>query len=676
MAESLIEQSLRRASRPCHVLLLGDIDQAAQWKHFALRKRNQLLATGRDMPMSQVLQPDENTTIRILTGPVVDIVRIEVGGGLPHGIVSIPCTSLSPLGFGVPLLGSGDEWGSSGVDNPEAYDPPVTHPANGRAYQLAFMTTDGKGQVVPETKIPEVKHGSAWAGIVGKQKISDAGEKSDLRYGGPEGVAVYLDAQKKKKNVFSLNNKRMVWGIYPVPGMAKLYMNGQAANAYIQLGENEYLLSNAVSLGLRGNTLILLCYIQDGYGIFTAEAPKKIKDKVVFVQCGDAIHLTGMLTAQPNFLFNKSGTRCSAVIPFPTTPTETDTKVVHIDLDDSFAPTLTIVPPSAPQVMQSYLRGYYYYSGAVGALWGWNGFYHLDYDRAQDYYYDQNGHHELRLNETWADISVAPPAPSRSYSPIWHMDTDGYEPDLSWLVEPGEYTEYGTAEFSYQAKHVWGQRRPAACGYKGDEFILVEFEEKWDSTQEAAYTENDVFWGVDVNSVDYQGNPIITSYITRSTLYRIGTAREYDQKRITRSFLINGEYKCSADSVWYYHDRTEEFEEQVRNWPSGTLPYDSGGMTYYHVYGSPDGTFDPDTGAATPEWYIYNSQTNNVYPYGYDLHNNKVYATKMASVLADYNYVVSELGYYYPKWYTRSYDVGLFKNDTRLHTIFDGKKPI
>ena len=81
MAESLIEQSLRRASRPCHVLLLGDIDQAAQWKHFALRKRNQLLATGRDMPMSQVLQPDENTTIRILTGPVVDIVRIEVGGG-------------------------------------------------------------------------------------------------------------------------------------------------------------------------------------------------------------------------------------------------------------------------------------------------------------------------------------------------------------------------------------------------------------------------------------------------------------------------------------------------------------------------------------------------------------------------------------------------------------------
>lgn len=640
MAESLIDRQWRWAARPTHFVYLGDQAKAAEWKSFALKRKYQLLNIGNGGALVDHLYPDANTKISIYTLPGADRIVIEVSGGLPHGIVSIPCTSLSPLGFGVPLLGSGDEWGSSGVDNPEAYDPPVTHPANGRAYQLAFLTTDGKGQVVPETKIPEVKHGSAWAGIVGKQKISDAGEKSDLRYGGPEGVAVYLDAQKKKKNVFSLNNKRMVWGIYPVPGMAKLYMNGQAANAYIQLGENEYLLSNAVSLGLRGNTLILLCYIQDGYGIFTAEAPKKIKDKVVFVQCGDAIHLTGMLTAQPNFLFNKSGTRCSAVIPFPTTPTETDTKVVHIDLDDSFAPTLTIVPPSAAEVTFS--------KTLVATVRG-------GIDNLRGFVFWIGDHYDWTTYLEYADITYV------------DGDADSYGCD-------GEYKKIDISK----------TKRPVACGYDGDTFILAEFEEIVDLSRNLVWSGSSM-----VTYETYDLPPYPCVYIDRPQERGTQTVRaeEYHSTQTlqdlggvtTRTYYINGVKKAEAvndNRVFGLRDYRVVKGDLKEVWGP-----DQCGIWYLQYYFYDEyqvieylGNYG-EAGYFTPEAYIKAWSWKNIYPYGYDLKNMDIYTVHIGMVLTDWYYDNPEnLGT--PLFENSRYDVSFYRNDTKLHTIASVTKPV
>lgn len=347
MAENPIERYRRWVTRPTHFIYLGDQAKAAEWKQFALKKKYQLLDVGNGSPLAHQIEPDDKTRISYRTAGTVDTIIIEVGGGVPHGLVMTPCTNLSPQGFGIPLIEDGDSWGRSGVENPNAYVPPISYPSGGKAWQTGFLTHDGKGKLIDEP--PRVEHGQPWANTIkaSGRKVDGSGHASDLRYGGSQGVAIYFGPEDKPTDtlVFSVKGSRAIWGVNPGPTPSRLYLDGKPITAtYLALGQPQPI-TDAIAVGKRDKTLILICFAGGSYKLYTAEISKRPK-AITFAYAGEPLSdIQGFFWGVPNLFFNKSGTRCSAVVAVDVSGGIIDTAVIHIDLDSNFSPSATLVNP-------------------------------------------------------------------------------------------------------------------------------------------------------------------------------------------------------------------------------------------------------------------------------------------------------------------------------------------
>lgn len=206
--------------RTVHVRYLGDVAKAALWKQFALKKRTQWLTAAGGRPLSHVVEfeLDGHIRIRAQTLGNLDLITIEVSGSHAHGIFGTPCTDLSPLGFGVPLLGQGDTWGKSGIPVrwPSDYQNVMiqmdtTHPRGGRYWQLAFLTNRAGGKPNPPTNPPKVEHGAAWSKtLMSFTKPFQESTRPDVLRGGPMAV-LNGDVAKGDGDVYSLGPPQTNW---------------------------------------------------------------------------------------------------------------------------------------------------------------------------------------------------------------------------------------------------------------------------------------------------------------------------------------------------------------------------------------------------------------------------------------------------------------------------------
>jgi hypothetical protein len=265
-----------------------------------------------------------------------------------HGIAMTPSTNLSPLGFGIPLIAGGDTWGRSGVDYPDDYVPPVTYPSGGRAWQTGFLTHSANGSLVAAP--PKTEHGEVWAKTLRAkpERTQDRnGFFSDIVYGGTVGVTVYVGPEDAPTDtlVFSVKGTRMIWGLTS-PTPSRIYLGGKPFSAKRDFFGTEADITDAIAIGVQGNKLIAICDVSNEITIYSATIGAKRPKSLLFEKRGVVLqsYLYNMF-GRPNFLFNKSGTRCSAVIGI-WQGGRYDATVVHVDFDNDGNPTETVIENS------------------------------------------------------------------------------------------------------------------------------------------------------------------------------------------------------------------------------------------------------------------------------------------------------------------------------------------